>query len=42
MQLEKDRFQEETEGSLQQLNAHIQKLLAEKHELEEKLEDERR
>jgi len=35
-------FQDATDEDLQQLKGRVHKLSAEKHELEEKLEDERR
>lgn len=42
LRVEKERLHDESEESIQQLRARIQKLASEKHDLEGKLEDERR
>jgi hypothetical protein len=42
LRAETDRLQEGSEESIQQLKAKIQKLASEKHDLEEKLDDEKR
>ena len=42
LKAEKDRYQEETYENIQQMRARVHKLQEEKHDLELKLDDERR